>query len=480
MKRPMVAASPLSPSLRGIGRTGRPIRRASLPRALLPAAAVLLAGCLRSAPTGCNVVLITIDTLRADHLSCYGYPRPTSPFIDSLAARGTLFRQASSTSPWTPPALASIFTSLHPRSHGVNRGYVDAAGGKVLGQEQLAPGLAVIAEHLARNGYDTFGISSNLHMTAATGFSRGFLRFSGLGFVRAAAVNRVFRELLPEIGGGRPYFLWVHYFDPHDPYFACRPWIANYNPAKASWSRYAGKTMPKLLGMIGEIRSDSGALQALRDLYDSEINYTDDHLRALVEALPGLDRTVLIVTSDHGEEFLERGGLGHGSSLYEEQVRVPLIIVAPGAPPAVGEVAGAVSVVDIFPTICAAAGVAPPAGLQGRSLLPLMDGSAPERDRAILAELNRAGPDRQQAALRRGDWKFVRGGGKAPGRALYDLARDPEEKRNLAREEASRAARMEGELEEWRKAHPAFAAPPSGGPPGERETKQLRSLGYLN
>lgn len=480
MERPLPAASPLAPSRRGIRRSGRPGRRAPLSRALLPVAAALLAGCLRSAPTGCNVVLVTIDTLRPDHLSCYGYNRPTSPFLDSLAARGTLFRRAWATSPWTPPSMASIFTSLHPRSHGVNRGHMDDVSGKILGQEMLAKEHALLAGHLARNGYATFGISSNLHMTEANGFSRGFIRFASLGFAHAPAVNRAFRELLPEIGGGRPYFLWIHYFDPHGPYFARRPWISAYNPEKASWLRYAGKPMRELWEMLGEIRADPSATQALRDLYDSEINFTDDHLRALVEALPGLDRTLLVITSDHGEEFLERGELGHGSSLYEEQVRVPLIVVPPGGSPAPAVVEEPVSIVDIFPTICAAAGVEPPAGLQGRALLPLPAGGKAGEERRIVAELNQARSDRQQVGLRLGDWKFVRGVGKASGRALYDLARDPEERRNLVREEAARADRMEKDLSAWLKDHPPFAAPPADQALGERNIRILRSLGYLN
>jgi arylsulfatase A-like enzyme len=238
--------------------------------------------------------------------------------------------------------------------------------------------------------------------------------------------------------------------------------------------------MNKLLGMLDEISSDPAAPRALRDLYDSEINYTDDYIRALVEALPDRERTLIIVTSDHGEEFLERGSLGHGSSLFEEQVRVPLIIVSPGDQPAAGEVVQPVSIVDIFPTVCAAAGVAPPPGLQGKSLLDLLAGGDADGDREILAEINQAQASRQQQSLRRGDWKFVRRNGEGERRALYDLKRDPEEKRNLVREETERAERMERELEAWREAHPPFPAPPADEPLGEREIQELRSLGYLN
>lgn len=443
-------------------------------------AAVAAAGCGGPAPTGWNVVLITVDTLRADHLSCYGYPRRTSPFMDSLAARGTLFREAWSTSSWTPPAMASIFTSLHPRSHGVTSGQMDAARGKVMEQQMLVEGFSVIAAHLAENGYSTFGISTNLHMTEANGFSRGFRRFANLGFSRARAANKAFAEMLPEIREAEPYFLWVHYFDPHDPYFACQPWIRNYNPDKKSYGRYAGKTMPVLREMLSRIRAEPEALPALRDLYDSEINYTDDHIRALVEDLPGLERTLIVVTSDHGEEFLERGELGHGSSLHEEQIRVPLILVLPGEPPRSAFVEQPVSVVDIFPTICAAAGIAAPPGLQGESLLMLAAGGAPDPERAVFAELNRARADRRQEALRRGNRKFVRRGRSGERLALYDLARDPGERRNLAGDEPERAEGMERELDEWLRAHPPFLAPPSDQPLGEKESRDLRSLGYLN
>ncbi|MDD5556691.1 MAG: sulfatase [bacterium] len=449
-------------------------------------AAALAAGCGRPVPpatptpTGRNVVLITIDTLRADHLSGYGYHRKTSPFLDSLAARGTLFNNAWATSSWTPPSMASIFTGLSPRSHGVIHGQMDAARRRVMEQQMLVADFPVIAAHLAENGYTAFGISTNLHMTEANGFDRGFRRFANLGFSRAPAANRAFEEMLPEIRRSRPYFLWIHYFDPHDPYFPCRPWITAYNPDKTSYRKYSHRTMKKLREMLDEIRSDPAAPQALRDLYDSEINYTDDHIRALVEALPDSDNTLFIVTSDHGEEFLERGELGHGSSLFEEQVRVPLIIAPAGGAPAARTVEQPVSIMDIFPSICEAAGVAPPAGLQGRSLLPLTAGGPEDMDRAVFAELSRARAARQQEAIRRGDWKFVRRGGGGERRALYNLARDPGEQRNLIGEEPERARSLEGELERWLEAHRLFEAPPADEPLGEKEIKELRSLGYLN
>ncbi len=446
----------------------------------------LAAGCSRpgpsipAAPTGPNIVLITIDTLRADHLSCYGYHRKTSPFLDTLASRGTLFRQTSSTASWTPPAMASIFTGLYPRSHGVIHGQMDAARGKVVEQQMLVEEFPVIAAYLADHGYSTFGISTNLHMTEANGFARGFDRFADLGFSRAKAANRAFEKMLPEIRESRPYFLWIHYFDPHDPYYPCRPWINDYNPDKASYRRYSRKTMKKLRGMLDEIRSDPAAPRVLHDLYDSEINYTDDHIRMLVESLPGPADTLIIIASDHGEEFLERGELGHGSSLFEEQVRVPLIVVPPGGPPAAATVGQPVSIVDIFPTICAAAGLAAPPGLQGESLLDLMAGGPADSDRAVYAELNRARAARQQEAIRRGNWKFVRRGGKGDQRAIYDLARDPRERSNRAGDEPERAERLERELDGWMRAHPPFTAPLSDQPLGEKEIKELRSLGYLN
>jgi len=452
-------------------------RKAAYCLALLAAVA---AGCGGPAPNGWNVVLITVDTLRADHLSCSGYSRPTSPFLDGLASRGTIFRRAWSTSSWTPPAMASIFTSLHPRSHGVNRGHMDSASGKVLGQEMLLPEFPVLAAHLQKNGYATFGISANLHMTPANGFARGFKRFVSLGFAQAPAVNKAFAEMLPEIRESEPYFLWVHYFDPHDPYFARSPWIRNYSPDKKSYGRYAGKTMPVLREMLSRIRSDPEALPALRDLYDSEINYTDEHIRALVEDLPGLERTLIVITSDHGEEFLERGGIGHGSSLHEEQIRVPLILVLPDGPPRSALVEQPVSVVDIFPTVCAAAGIAAPPGLQGESLLTLAAGGTPDPERAVFAELNRARSDRRQEAVRQGKWKFVRRGGAASRGALYDLERDPGEEHNLVRAEPARAGRLEAGLEKWLAAHRPFQAPEAAQAPDEKEVRDLRSLGYLN
>jgi arylsulfatase A-like enzyme len=357
---------------------------------------------------------------------------------------------------------------------------VEERTGEVVGQQMLSTQLPVIAGHLRDNGYASFGVSTNPHMTHATGFDRGFDRFASLGFVQAPSANVTARKFLGEMRAAPKYFLWVHYFDPHDPYLARMPWIEEYSPDKSSYAKWANVTMKGLRARMDEIASDPTAVQALKDLYDSEIQYTDSSVRELVESLPSPERTMIIITSDHGEGFLDHGNLGHGNSLFEELVRVPLIIAPPDGKPRAGIVGQPVSIVDIFPTICAAAGIRTPEAVQGKSLLPLMNGGRQDNSREIVSELNRLKAAPQQVALRRGKWKFVKEHGRAETRALYELESDPGEERNLVRAEPVQAARMEAALSGWLDARPEFHAPESDKPLSDKQRQELRALGYLD
>ena len=450
---------------------------------ILLLALTALPGCVRpgerpAPPKG--IVLVTIDTLRSDRLGCYGYTRDTSPFIDSLARKGVLFTDAYSSSSWTVPSMASIFTGLYPSSHGVRHGVVE--GGNVLHQEALSEDLPSLPAALQRAGYTTFGISSNLHMTRKTGFARGFDHFSALGFATGDEVNEAALAMVDRIDAAQRWFLWVHYFDPHDPYLFRAPWAETYCSTPAICRKISDDSvkMKRLRVMRRTNRRGPYFVSALRDLYDSEINYCDARLRELFQRLPGIADCLVIVTADHGEEFEEHGGLGHGTTLYDELVRVPLILRPPGgrAEPIVHE--RPASLVDILPTLLDAAGLSPPAGSEGRSLLargsgPAGPGCAPTAPKVFM-ELDRKFLG---SAVRSDGWKLIDVERPMAGTALYDLAADPGETANLAGVEVKATARLHRALETWRRRPVPAVTPATAAPLSEEELESLQSMGYI-
>jgi arylsulfatase A-like enzyme len=441
--------------------------------------AVMAAACGRPAEAPRpNIVLITIDTLRADRLGCYGYHRETSPFIDTLAARGTTFTNAYATSSWTSPSMASIFTGLYPRQHGVLHGFVEERERRIATQEFLSPRFETLAEVLRDAGYATFGVSSNGHLTELTGFDQGFDRFTSMWFEWSPAPNRVVEGWSAQLHAASPYFLWVHYFDPHHPYFAREPWIGNYTPAGASVAEWAGIPLGRVRARISDLQSDPDALQSLVDLYDSEINHTDDHLRTLFDLLEPGNETLIVLTSDHGEEFLEHDLLGHSKTLFEEVIRVPLIFVLPGEPNPGHAVAQPVSNLNIMATILDYLGIGLPEVSGGTSLMPYIEAGGVSHPRPVFVELDRGREDWK--ALRLGSWKFMCPDWKRRRCALFDLARDPGERRNLLTENPSSAAQLRDQLFGWIAANPVFRPPSVDMTLDEKQKEKLRSLGYAN
>jgi arylsulfatase A-like enzyme len=300
--------------------------------ALAPRAATL-ASAAADAP---NVVFITVDTLRADALSCHGYARPTTPFLDSIAAAGTRCADAISAAAWTKPSTGTLLTGLYPSRHGA----------LYHGSQLLTPkGESTLAEAFQSAGYVTAGFVTNPNIKAVFGFDRGFdrwfdaaaedtltlsaLRDAWIGgvvheFTRyqfnwkyANDIDTVNAQVLPWLAANRErrFFLYLHYIDPHEPY---APPPAYERDFEQDHGFPLFNQRKRLVG---------------RDLYDAEVRYTDDGLRRLVEQLRALglhERTLLVVTSDHGEEFFEHGALGHGFNLFQEVVHVPLILHGPG------------------------------------------------------------------------------------------------------------------------------------------------------
>jgi len=438
-----------------------------------------------------SVLLITIDTLRADHLGCYGYPmekdplgegRGTSPVLDGLAADGVRFENAIVPMIATDPSHASIMTSLYPAEHGVLRNAM-----------QLDRRCPTLAAAFRSAGYRTGAAVSVWHLDGfVSGLSRGFDDYFDRGFhdrfARHSAWRRLPRRARDSMLGntrdgaetcefaagwlrrddGRPFFLWVHLFDPHRTYISHEGEAPPFDkPDVERLARLDGDDLARL------------AARGVRQ-YDSEIKHADSavgSLLAVLESRGVLEEAVVVVVGDHGEHMYE-GRLdraqwfGH-SDIFEEACRVPLILSGPGVAPSV--VGSQVSVMDIGPTLLWIAGVGPAfpeAG--GRSMAPLLAG-APWPERALVIDANpHSGTDVEGRALRAGGWKLATRPG-APDE-LYDLATDPDELMNLAQSEVARVHEMSEELERLSRGWMRKESPE----PDDETRERLKALGYVN
>jgi len=436
----------------------------------------VLCGCANKLPHRPNVVLITIDALRSDHLSSYGYPRQTSPFLDSLAAKGCVFSNCHSVACWTAPSMASLFTSKYPRSHGVLHGY--AQEHEIHGQELLDPSFLTIAEVLKANGYATFGIAGTGHVTQQSGLAQGFDTFKGLWFPPCEELHTAAMELRGNLAKRTPFFLWIHYFPPHAPYYARKPWIDQYARHSEYVTEFSHKPVEWLQMQLSRIKNSPDIRDTIIDLYDAEINFVDSFVRRLFSEVLHDDNTLVIVTADHGEMLLEHGSMGHAKSLFEEEVRIPLIIV----PPASGKfkvtaVATPVCNLDIYPTILDLIGIPIPTGLQGQSLKPLMDGDVPRGERTLFAEFDRVAAPLK--SITRAGWKFIASPDNMKAGLLFDLRSDPGETNNLFAANPAMAAQMIQGLQEWMDANRQFEAPKGSIHLTAEQEKILKSVGYL-
>ena len=410
---------------------------------ILPAALILLlaAGPLAAAEAGPNILLVTVDTLRADHLGCYGSTSVRTPAADALAARGALFTRAFAHSPLTLPSHANILLGLTPNAHGVhdNSCFI------------VREDFLTLAEWLKARGYATGAFVGAFPVDSRFGLVQGFDVYddnygtqgpTDMVFVerKADAVVAKAAEWLK--GRTGPWFLWVHLFDPHQPYEPPEPFL----------SRYPGRP------------------------YEGEVAYADSALGKLLGFLKdrGLeDRTAVIFTADHGEALGEHGETTHGYFAYNATLRVPLILALPGAKP--GRVEANVGHVDIFPTLCGVVGAKEPPGLQGRSLLPLVRGKKLP-DKPIFFEALTAFYNRGWAPLRGyilGQDKFM----DSPIPEVYDLGKDLAELENLAPK--TDLAKYQRAFADLVRAETSPLADKAGQALDRATAEKLRSLGYL-
>jgi arylsulfatase A-like enzyme/tetratricopeptide (TPR) repeat protein len=395
---------------------------------------------------GLNVLLVTLDTTRADRLGCYGYAGAKTPNLDALARDGVRFENVYAQVPLTLPSHCSIMTGEYPFAHGVHNN----------GTYALAPERTTLAEILKGRGFRTAAFVASFSVDSRFGLGQGFDTYddnfqAGLPFKpanserRAGEVAALVTNWLDNLAGER-FFAWVHFFDPHLPY----------DPPSPYASEFAASP------------------------YDGEIAYMDEAVGTVVGKLRDkglLDRTLVVLAGDHGEAFGEKVEIGHGVFLYDETLKVPLIVHAPGRLPAGKVVASRVRLIDIVPTILDMLRVPAPEGVQGESLVPEIE-RAGTRDRDSYLETFYPRENygwSELTGLVSGEWKYIR----APKPELYDLGSDPTESQNRAGSEASTALRMNGGLEALIREGAGIA----GGSKREltrEEEERLRSLGYVN
>ncbi len=377
-----------------------------------------------------NVILISIDSLRADHIGAYGYPRQTSPAIDALARDGVLFRHASSTTSWTLPGHMSMLTGRSLLGHGV-----------VSDDRQLTPDVPIVAESFQAAGYQTHGIVSAPYVEARYGFGRGFdsyddhtINFATHGAsyleVTAPLLQRTAESWLEGRDPDKPFFLFLHYWDVHYDYIPPSPYDRMFDPD------YAGSMTGENFYFNPQVRKgmDPRDLEHLVALYDGEIRLVDDHLaelRATLDRLGLAEDTVMVVTADHGDEFFEHGRKGHHRTLYDEVTRVPLIVYVPGHRPTRPVVDMETSIIDIVPTMLGLTGIEAPAGVEGADLSAVAFGDAEPWDRRTESELYRFQTLNVQVSQRTRDYKIIHHF-KYRRLESYDLTSDPAEQRNLS------------------------------------------------
>lgn len=412
-----------------------------------PAAERASAGIPRLRPL--NVVLVTVDTLRPDHLRCYGYPDIETPALDGLARRGVLFENAVAQTPLTPPSHASIFTGQNPNTHTVRN-----TGGFVLPSSSHP-----LARVLQEQGWDTAAFVGSAVMKKLFGFNNGFALYDDEmprpgnrneyredPERKASAVVGRAIDWLEKRPAGKPFFLWVHVYDPHIPY----------QPPAEFARKYKGRP------------------------YDGEIAYADRQIGRLFEAVEKkspADKTVTAVLSDHGEGLGEHGEHTHGVFLYDSTLRIPFLIAGPGIPAGL-RVKQQARTIDFLPTLLEVMGGRAPGSVQGISLVPSFSGAtaAPEVSYAetLYPKMNMNWSELR--ALRTNRWKYIR----APRPELYDLASDPGETHNVISQNSSEARQFEAQLKN-------IVSPGGNGTEkvgtamvDERVMDQLKSLGYVS
>ena len=417
------------------------------------------------------IVVLDLDTVRADHLGTYGYSRDTTPWIDALATESLLFEWAFSQAPNTPPSQASILTGLYPSSHGMVRD-----------EDRVPQAVTTLAEAFRAQGYATAAFVDGGYLSADFGFDQGFEvyddnRGAGMAQIAPRAVDWVRQH------ADQPFLLLIHTYDAHTPYAPPEPYrsmfLEGLDPPSAGFEPDAQQleAVRRAIYSDPEARLGAADLAFTKARYDGGLRYLDNWVHAFLDSLRGLgvyERATIVVLSDHGEEFQEHGSLLH-EKLYSTVTRIPLIFRLPGGH-ASRRVTEVVESIDVMPTLLDLHGIAPPSGIQGRSLVPLMRGQASGPYRAI-GESPFRGRQRFLAS------KDVRALLTADTGAieLYDFREDPLEQHDRAAERPETVQRIRAQLERWQSLIDRSRVAADDESTVDPETlEQLRALGYLD
>ena len=414
-----------------------------------------------------GIVLVSIDTLRRDHVGAYGYGPPTTPRLDALARAGLVAEDAASVSSWTLPSHLSMLTSLDPAAHGGT----DMRHG-------FRGGVPTLPALLRAAGYATQAVTSHLYVSGVYGLDAGFDRLDFHQDRRAADVAGRAIDLIDRFAD-RPFFLFLHFYDPH--------W--HYDPPEEVKAKFVKPYAGAITGRWGDFSSRPASavtpadLAHLLSLYDAEIRYTDDEVGRVLDHLSArgaLDGTLVLVTSDHGEEFLEHGSWEHQKTLYEEVIRVPLIARGPGIAPR--REPAPVSLLDVAPTILAWAGVAVPTSFAGRSLLAPL----PPGDREQYGETDHTVDRSRKLFVRAGAsrWKAILSldptGAAVRAEEWYDLAADPRETKSAPPAASAADAIRARALARWKAGRAASSSSAKPVCLSPEQTERLRALGYVD
>jgi len=456
-------------------------------------------------PPDPHVVLYLIDTLRADHLGCYGYPHATSPFFDALAEESALFENAFSQGPWTVPSVASLMTSSYTSVHRM-----------INVRQKLPESATTIAEFMRDAGYQTVGFTQSPFSGSLTGLDQGYAELveRPMGEIspeqRAQGVNslRPFFEGLANWNVAQPTYVYIHTVEPHWPLNDLDERFFDRDEQERArklnrllvrfreLSRVSTQRMSDPEAYQEELGSLKETLAERRDdvvrFYDKAVQLADAHLESVVVGLEetGVWRdTVFIVIADHGEELLDHGSWLHDQSLHDELVHVPMLVRIPGVTDGGLRVSAAVQLIDLGPTLAELVDRPRPEGWQGRSILPLIAGLALEGKETAFTE--RMNPGKYDQALQelRGDretavvrsrWKLIEHPDVGSS-SLYDRESDPGESDNLVEEKPDLTRALQDEIDLWREGlAEREITEPSEVEPSPEVAEQLRRLGYID
>lgn len=412
----------------------------------------------------CNVVVIMIDTMRADHLPTYGYKRNTAPFFKAFLDKSVVFEKAFSASSWTAPATASVFTSLYPSQHRVISGFLATKkmikDGQAIEMNSIPPEYVTLGEMMKKAGYQTLGVADNLNIGKEMGFDRGFDQFEKFGEKGVEKVNRSASQFIDGVKDKGPYFAYLHYMDPHAPYLNLNPFYSNCIKG-----------------------TDQSEEQKSICAYDSEIFNMDANIKKMFVKYGWMENSIVFVVADHGEELWDHGDRGHGKTLYSELLHVPFAVYHPKWKGK--RIPHNVHTIDLLPTLAAFLGKETNPVWEGQNLIPYNDDSFEYQNRFLYSERLRTPYGKikwwKRSVISK-DWHYILT--EEPDvpkvEELFNLTQDFAEKKNVASTNAALLADLNSK----------FSALPS---PDIAQSKdavkievdkelvdQLKTLGYLD